>query len=284
MTGGRIALAGSLALGAGLALVPAVATAGSPAGQASPGIFAQGLPGRAPRQQPVVSRGRGGQGGAAVRVVVPPTQQSLAPQPVVTLPTTRPVVTSSATASAFVFASSYAPGLAYGPAVSYDVVAYDPSVAYAQRVAYAAAAAYPSATAVTYTAPYIYEPSLVIYNPNVSEVVASAPSATAAALVAPAPMPGVVEYSTGRYELRGDGMATPYVWVWIPNPPPGPPTSGPPTSDPPAAVASPAPERDDPPGPRLHQLYRWTDAAGATHWTDRLEKVPQQHRAAAGTK
>jgi hypothetical protein len=34
---------------------------------------------------------------------------------------------------------------------------------------------------------------------------------------------GVIEYPSGRYELRGDGITTPFVWVWIPNPPPAPP-------------------------------------------------------------
>jgi hypothetical protein len=38
-----------------------------------------------------------------------------------------------------------------------------------------------------------------------------------------APTPSVVHYPHGRYELRGDGVATAYTWVWIPNPPPPPP-------------------------------------------------------------
>jgi len=28
--------------------------------------------------------------------------------------------------------------------------------------------------------------------------------------------PRVVQYATGRYELRGDGVSVPWVWVWIP--------------------------------------------------------------------
>jgi hypothetical protein len=28
--------------------------------------------------------------------------------------------------------------------------------------------------------------------------------------------PRIVQYPHGRYELRGDGMGIPYVWVWIP--------------------------------------------------------------------
>ena len=38
----------------------------------------------------------------------------------------------------------------------------------------------------------------------------------------PPPAPTVVYYPQGRYELRGDGVATAYHWVWIPNPPPPP--------------------------------------------------------------
>jgi hypothetical protein len=47
----------------------------------------------------------------------------------------------------------------------------------------------------------------------------------------PAPAPrysNVVQYPHGRYELRGDGVRTPYQWVWIPNPPPPPPAAPPP--------------------------------------------------------
>ena len=50
---------------------------------------------------------------------------------------------------------------------------------------------------------------------------------------APATYPTVVQYSHGRYELRGDGFQTPYQWVWIPNPPPPPPL--------PAAPPAPSP-------------------------------------------
>lgn len=51
--------------------------------------------------------------------------------------------------------------------------------------------------------------------------------------------PTAVIYPTGRYELRGDGITTPYQWVWIPNPPPPPPPPAvpppPPPPPPPAA-------------------------------------------------
>lgn len=55
------------------------------------------------------------------------------------------------------------------------------------------------------------------------------------AYAAPAPAPPtVVQYPLGRYELRGDGIATAYQWVWIPNPTiPPPPVGAPPA--PPAA-------------------------------------------------
>jgi hypothetical protein len=51
----------------------------------------------------------------------------------------------------------------------------------------------------------------------------------------PAPAPrysNVVQYPHGRYELRGDGVRTPYQWVWIPNPPPPPPGGSPASGDP----------------------------------------------------
>ncbi len=60
----------------------------------------------------------------------------------------------------------------------------------------------------------------------------------------PLPTPTVIEYPTGWYQLRGDGMTTAYVWVWIPKPPPAPPSEAPPAA-PPAAPSVPP----DPPVP-----------------------------------
>jgi len=111
--------------------------------------------------------------------------------------------------------------------------------------------------------PPIYVPAPVAYPP-------------AAAFALPPAMPRVVEHPTGRYELRGDGMTSPYVWVWIPNPPAAPP---PPPTAPPAA-AGPAPPRATS-RPVTLTLYRWTDERGVTTWTDDLEKVPAKHRAHA---
>jgi hypothetical protein len=57
---------------------------------------------------------------------------------------------------------------------------------------------------------------------------------------APAPaQPSVIQYPHGRYELRGDGIATAYQWVWISNPtnPPAPP-GAPPAYSPPAPTYS----------------------------------------------
>jgi hypothetical protein len=71
-------------------------------------------------------------------------------------------------------------------------------------------------------------------------------------------------FPTGRYVLRGDGVNVPYTWVWIPNPPTAPPGGAPPSS---MAV-----ERT---------VYAWTDTNGVTTWTDRLSKVPPEHRASA---
>jgi hypothetical protein len=104
-----------------------------------------------------------------------------------------------------------------------------------------------------------------------------APAPAYAAPPAPPPIPRVVEYPGGRYELRGDGVASPYVWVWIPDPPAAPP--------PPAAPAPPAEAPEPSLGPRApaprSTAYRWTDDSGVTTWTDSLEKVPARFRAQA---
>jgi uncharacterized protein DUF4124 len=90
------------------------------------------------------------------------------------------------------------------------------------------------------------------------------------------PMPSVIEYSTGRYELRGDGISTPHTWVWIPNPPPAPPVA-PPAA--PAVSPPPAPTASTP--ARRTTIYRWTDEQGVVHFTDSSEAVPLEYRAQA---
>jgi len=64
----------------------------------------------------------------------------------------------------------------------------------------------------------------------------AAPAYVRQTYAAPAPaQPSVIQYPGGRYELRGDGIATAYQWVWIPNP-----TNLPPPPDAPSAFSAPA--------------------------------------------
>jgi hypothetical protein len=107
--------------------------------------------------------------------------------------------------------------------------------------------------------PIVYVTAPALYEPLVYAEPPPAPPAETSAPVAPPPPPerDVIQYSDGRYELRGDGVATPYRWVWIPNPPP-PPRSG-----------------------RDGRLYGWIDERGELHVTDRWDAVPERHRAEA---
>ena len=67
---------------------------------------------------------------------------------------------------------------------------------------------------------------------------------------APAPaQPRVIQYPGGRYELRGDGIATAYEWVWIPNP-----TNLPSPPGAPSAYSGPAPTYSAPPA-QVQQTY-----------------------------
>lgn len=106
-----------------------------------------------------------------------------------------------------------------------------------------------------YTAPPVYVPVVV-------------PVASSALPAAPA-RPSVIEFPEGRYELRGDGVSTPYSWVWIPNPPAAPPASSSPPTAPSAGDRSPV---------RRSQLYRWVDEQGVMHLTDNADTVPEQFR------
>jgi len=132
--------------------------------------------------------------------------------------------------------------------------------------AYAAPPAYystPSYAAPSYDSSSYYPPPVAYASPG-GGTVALAPS--------PRPMQTVVEYPSGRYELRGDGVTTPYTWVWIPNPPPAPPMAPPPAG---------APSPGDPPPGRKSQIYRWIDGQGTVHVTDSLDAVPRPYRAQA---
>ncbi len=131
--------------------------------------------------------------------------------------------------------------------------------------------------------PVFFGPSLVVAPPVVvaPPMVYAPPPVYAAppgayAVPAPPPVPRVLEFANGRYELRGDGVYSPYAWVWIPNPPATPP---PPAAPPAPAAADPEPARR--PAARTAKLYRWADEQGVTTWTDSLEKVPARYRAQA---
>ena len=129
--------------------------------------------------------------------------------------------------------------------------------------------------------PYYYPPAAYDPGPGYG----TSPYGTASP---PPPMPRVVQYPTGRYELRGDGFTTPYQWIWIPNPPSAPPPSAPPPWAPPpwappalqpAPAQPPASTKPEPPGNTT--VYRWTDAEGVVHLTDRLDTVPPRYRTQA---
>ena len=133
------------------------------------------------------------------------------------------------------------------------------------------------APAVVYAAPP-YDPAY--YPPAYYDAPVSYTPPSGTVSLAPDPMQNVVQFPTGRYELRGDGISTPYTWAWIPNPPTSPPPAAP-TAPPAAPTTSPAGEpgstsRQSP--ARVGHLYRWIDEHGAAHWTDRLDAVPEQYR------
>jgi len=231
MRRGRITLTFTLAIAAAVVLTPAVAMAGGPVGRPMAGGGAAGVRGGVQpggvRHQGPNVR-HGGSGEAVIQAIQPG-----APRNFVSVPSGRNVVTPGATVASWVFASP----VVYAVPPVYDAPpAYDPG-------------------------PPVYYPPPVSYTAPVENVVVYAPSP------APPPMPTIVEFSTGRYELRGDGITTAYVWVWIPNPPTAPPSL--------------VPIPEDPPRASLQPLYRWTDEAGVAHWTDRRDAVPEQHRVEA---
>ena len=139
-----------------------------------------------------------------------------------------------------------APAVVYAPPAYYPPPAYDPTLYYDPQVSYSPPVSY--SAPVSYSSPPTYAPP-----PSTAVLIPPAPSA-----------PDVVNFATGRYELRGDGVSTPYTWAWIPNPPTAPPSEASSSGKPAARRAS--------------QLYSWTDSDGVTHWTDRLDAVPPQYR------
>src|SRR6059036_1931585 len=118
-------------------------------------------------------------------------------------------------------------------------------------------------------------------------VVYAQPPPSVSVAPSPLPTPTVIEYPTGWYQLRGDGVTTPYAWVWIPKPPPAPPAEARPTAVPPAppSTASGGPRTVLPVQSRSSEssgkLYRWTDEQGVVHLTDRLNSIPERYRSEA---
>ena len=120
--------------------------------------------------------------------------------------------------------------------------------------------------------PIVYSPPPVVYAPPPVAYYPPPPPAPP-----PPPMPRIIQYPHGRYELQGDGVTTPYHWVWIPNPPPPPPPSAPPEAPPSAPPVIPESAQT---APSVHgRIYSWTDERGVTTWTDSEEKVPERYRA-----
>ena len=136
---------------------------------------------------------------------------------------------------------------------------------------------------------YIGTPSVVVTAPMAPEVSdattvvyaspAMYPPAPAMPVSIPPALPTamVVEHPGGWYQLRGDGVTTPYNWVWIPKAP-----------APPVASAEPAPPAQRSDGAARStdsraredrgSAYHWTDDRGVTTWTNRLDKVPKRFR------
>jgi hypothetical protein len=116
---------------------------------------------------------------------------------------------------------------------------------------------------VAYAQPPASDPRPIAYGPP-AYAGASAPPAYPPRQQDVEPLQREVVFPNGRYVLRGDGITTPYTWVWIPNPP----------SAPPGGAPSSTRERE-------HTVYSWTDANGVTTWTDRPWTIPAQYRAGA---
>ena len=87
-----------------------------------------------------------------------------------------------------------------------------PPVVYAAPAYYAPAYygwPYPAAPAAYYPAPYYPARAYAAYPASYA---AAAPAANQGWTG-----PRVVQYTHGRYELRGDGVTVPWAWVWIPS-------------------------------------------------------------------
>src|SRR5262245_42285227 len=134
-------------------------------------------------------------------------------------------------------------------------------------------------------------PTVVVTTPgygdpvNASLTYGPGPSA---ATPAPAPFPtaSLIDYSTGWYQLRGDGITSAYQWVWIPKPPIAPVAAPEPPAPPRAPESAQAPAAEPPARGDRGPAYHWTDDRGVETWTNRLDRVPKRFRdqAAASSK
>lgn len=66
-----------------------------------------------------------------------------------------------------------------------------------------------------------------VYSAPPPPAVYTAPPAVYATAPAPPAIRREVVYTHGRHVLLGDGVTTAYQWVWVPNPPAGPPPAPP---------------------------------------------------------
>src|SRR6266540_2478912 len=127
----------------------------------------------------------------------------------------------------------FAPFIIAGEALALLVPYRAPTVVVAPPPVYSAPPPTYPAPPPAYSAPPIYSappaysalPPAYSAPPRYARQVYAAPASA---------QPTVIHYPHGRYELRGDGIATAYQWVWIPNPPIAPPPPGA-TPGPPAA-------------------------------------------------
>jgi hypothetical protein len=128
----------------------------------------------------------------------------------------------------------FAPFIIVGEALALIVPYRAPAVVVAPPPVYSAPpAAYYAPPPVYYAPPAAYSAPPPAYSAP-PPAYSAPPVYGRQAYAAPAPaQPTVIQYPHGRYELRGDGIATAYQWVWIPNPPIAPPPPGAPA--PPAA-------------------------------------------------
>jgi Domain of unknown function (DUF4124) len=125
-----------------------------------------------------------------------------------------------------------------------------------------------------YGAPAYYPPPAYYASDYAPPPVYGSPGGGSVSVAPAPPTPSVVQFPNGRYELRGDGISTPYTWVWIPNPPQAPPAAppAPPGEQPTSGNGSPA---------RHTQFYRWTDEQGVVHLTNQPDAVPAKYRTQA---